>query len=305
MSPAACASCCVQLPRTEVAEHEQDDVENESDDDLPEVAPADPTKMEEVIANMEGEQVVRAEIASVMSDAMGVDSEKQQKLPSTAGTCKQQQDAIGKHPLTLQAILAKMEPDLDTPPPPKEDSEAKVVLRAKKLHKPLAEFVRAVRARENFVPKASVQCDDGEPANKHNRMEQKLAVARQEFQISAVRRTRFQMWAGFAEKCVQIVKPPEANATPVAVAPSDFRPSCLKADAAEGPGERVYQVLIARSCVDEGIRLVVVESVFRGALAQQKSTRASRVTKPHAESLPQCSPRRTQSGTSTPATLPR
>ena len=64
--------------------------------------------------------------------------------------------------------------------------------------------------------------------------------------------------------------------------PLSLRPSCAMKD----DNTRNYQVLCARSCSDDGLWLVLAQSVFRGAVAKKGGTRCQRATKPHYDLLP-------------------
>eukprot|EP00439_Symbiodinium_sp_Y106_P037371 s4443_g4.t1 len=190
-------------------------------------------------------------------------------------------------PLTLVGIFQQVQiPEFKA----NADTEADCIARVKKLYDPMKGFIVAVREEEGFAPKLALDTD-GEELNSHNQLQRMLAQARQEMELNNSRRSRMQLWTSFAERCVAATKESQEHAAgaPVARVPQSFRPSCVLKKAVDGQdaNQRDYQVLCARTCPDDKLRLVLVQSVYRGAMANKKGgTRALRATKPHYGVLP-------------------
>ena len=168
----------------------------------------------------------------------------------------------------------------------KNDTDASCIARVKQLFPQMQAFVRMVREEEGFVSRKSLETSTDEIKNEHNLLQRRLAQARQEFDLNSSRRSRMQLWTTFSGTCVKaIAKGPEEEMGPVARVPQAFKPSCVMQ-----PDKitRQYQVLCARSCTDDKLRLVLVQGVFRGAVIKKskEGTRAMRATKPHYDVLP-------------------
>ena len=185
-------------------------------------------------------------------------------------------------PLTLARILE----NADLPAyKALEDTDIACISRVKKLFTPVQRFIRAVREEEGFAPRAALE-QEGEQLNQHNWLQRRLAHARQEFELSGARRSRMQMWMHFAGKCVQAAQGSVKDSEPAIHVPQCFKPSCiLKASADKDQTKRDYQILCARTCADDKLRLVLVQRVFRGA-AKKTGMRSKRATKPHYGILP-------------------
>ena len=216
-----------------------------------------------LLANVELESDVHKQVA-LLAEAT-LKGEEPVAKPSA-------QDCLGKvvaskspaMPLTLSSVLEKA--------------------GMQKLYGPMQTFVRAIREEEGFASKSALDMEGEEPPMQgHNVLQKRLAAARQEFELSSARRSRMQLWTTLAERCVKASQS-ESQDTPITRVPQSFRPSCTLADGADA-SRRDYQVLCARTSEDDKLRLVVVQSVFRGAVCKS-GTRAQRATKPHFGVLP-------------------
>ena len=247
----------------------------------PDEKPEDPVAV--MLANVEVESDLHKEVA-LLVDATLEAKEKTDAHAFQDGPAPVAKDAseakpnIAGMPLTLVGILQRAKiADFSA----KDDTESACISRVKKLYEPMKGFVVAVREEEGFAPKLALETD-GEELSSHNFMQRQLARARQDMDLNHSRRSRMQLWMGFAERCVAATKSKESDGeAPVARVPNAFKPSCvLKQD-----GKRDYQVLCARSCPDDRLMLVLVQAVYRGAL-KKGGTRAQRATKPHHGVLP-------------------
>ena len=251
----------------------------------PDEKPEDPVAV--MLANVEVESDLHKEVALLVdatleakekTDAHAFQHGPAPVAPSMAKDASEAKPNVADMPLTLVGILQRAKiADFSA----KDDTESACISRVKKLYEPMKGFVVAVREEEGFAPKLALETD-GEELSSHNLMQRQLAQARQDMDLNHSRRSRMQLWMGFAERCVAATKSKESDGeAPVARVPNAFKPSCvLKQD-----GKRDYQVLCARSCPDDRLMLVLVQAVYRGAL-KKGGTRAQRATKPHYGVLP-------------------